>query len=51
MIGEEVKQRIREQTDIVSLIGEHVALKRSGSSFKGLCPFHPEKSPSFYVNP
>ncbi len=49
--GEEVIARIREQTDIVSLIGEHVALKRSGASFKGLCPFHPEKSPSFYVHP
>lgn len=50
-VGEDVIARVREQTDIVSLIGEHVALKRSGASFKGLCPFHPEKSPSFYVHP
>lgn len=49
--GEDVIARVREQTDIVALIGEHVALKRSGASFKGLCPFHPEKSPSFYVHP
>lgn len=49
--GEDVIARVREQTDIVSLIGEHVALKRSGAQFKGLCPFHPEKSPSFYVHP
>ena len=50
-VGEDVIARVREQTDIVSLIGESVALKRSGASFKGLCPFHPEKSPSFYVHP
>lgn len=49
--AEDVVARVREQTDIVALIGESVALKRSGASFKGLCPFHPEKSPSFYVNP
>lgn len=48
---DDFKDRVREQTDIVSLIGEHVALKRSGAQFKGLCPFHPEKSPSFYVHP
>jgi DNA primase len=41
---------IRERTDIVALVGEYVPLKRVGTSFRGLCPFHPEKTPSFYVH-
>jgi DNA primase len=39
------------RTDIVDFIGERIALKKAGSSFVGLCPFHQEKSPSFHVNP
>lgn len=42
---------IRERTDIASLVGEYVRLQKSGASFKGLCPFHSEKTPSFYVHP
>ena len=51
MISEEKIAEIRERTDVVALVGEYVALKRVGASFRGLCPFHSEKSPSFYVHP
>src|SRR6187397_712487 len=43
--------RVREVTDIVALASEHIALKRVGRRFSGLCPFHSEKSPSFSINP
>lgn len=43
----EVKQR----TDIVEVISEHASLTKAGRTFKGLCPFHSEKNPSFFVYP
>ncbi len=42
---------IRERVDMLELVGAKVQLKRSGKNWKGLCPFHNEKSPSFYVYP
>lgn len=51
MIPEDKIAEIRERASIAEVIGNHVALKKSGSSFKGLCPFHNEKTPSFYVHP
>ncbi len=47
---DQVKE-VKEKTDIVALIGEHVSLKKAGRHWKGLCPFHNEKSPSFTVSP
>ncbi|MEM9730632.1 MAG: CHC2 zinc finger domain-containing protein, partial [Myxococcota bacterium] len=51
LIPEDKIAEIRERASIAEVIGNHVALKKSGSSFKGLCPFHNEKTPSFYVHP
>jgi DNA primase len=42
--------RLREAVDIIDLISRYVPLKRSGTTWKGLCPFHDEKTPSFTVN-
>src|SRR5918997_2737737 len=44
-------QEVRERTDIVELIGAYVGLKKAGRSYKGVCPFHQEKTPSFIVFP
>ena len=43
--------RVKQQADIVRVIGEYVRLKKSGQNFSGLCPFHQEKTPSFSVSP
>ena len=45
-----VVEQIVKNADIVKIIGKHVELKRSGNEFKGCCPFHGEKTPSFFVN-
>jgi len=42
---------VKERIDLVALIGERVALKKAGKVYKGLCPFHIEKTPSFQVDP
>jgi DNA primase len=43
--------KVKQQADIVRVVGEYVRLKKSGQNFTGLCPFHAEKSPSFAVHP
>ena len=47
----EFKEKVKAATDIVDVIGKYVDLKRSGFSYKGLCHFHGEKTPSFIVMP
>src|SRR5438309_1119639 len=44
-------EKVKQQADIVRVIGEYVQLKRAGQNFRGLCPFHAEKTPSFNVHP
>lgn len=48
---QELVEEIKAQTDIVAIVSEHVALRRTGKNFVGLCPFHSEKTPSFTVSP
>ncbi len=50
-ISSEIIAEIRERTDIVQIIGEHVRLIPAGNSYKALCPLHKEKTPSFNVVP
>ncbi len=50
-ITEQKKEEIRDTADIVDIVSDYVKLKKSGQQFTGLCPFHNEKTPSFYVTP
>jgi DNA primase len=49
--SQETLDKVREACDIVEIIGEHATLKKSGQNYKGLCPFHSERTPSFVVSP
>ena len=51
MIDHLTVEKIKETANIVDVVSEFVTLKKSGSNYKGLCPFHNEKTPSFYVSP
>ncbi|MBL0220487.1 MAG: DNA primase [Myxococcales bacterium] len=51
MIPDDVITQIRDAADIIQVIGQHVQLRKAGRNWKGLCPFHGEKTPSFNVSP
>lgn len=51
MISHPALQEIQDRLNIVDLIGSYLPLKKAGRNFKGLCPFHPEKTPSFVIYP
>lgn len=51
MIPDDVIDEVRARADIVDIIGEMVPLKKAGKEFKARCPFHEERTPSFYVVP
>lgn len=50
-IPSHIIDQLNSQADLVSIIGRHTQLKKAGNEFKGCCPFHGEKTPSFYVHP
>lgn len=50
-IPDDKLQEVRDRIDIVDLVGRYVGLRRSGKNYSACCPFHEEKTPSFYVNP
>ena len=51
MIPQHVIEQVRDRTDVTELVGQYVDLKRAGTNYKGLCPFHQERTPSFIVSP
>ena len=51
MIDRATVERIKDAANIVDVVSEFVTLRRSGANYKGLCPFHDEKTPSFIVSP
>ena len=51
MIDHKTVDEIMSRADIVEVISDFVTLRKAGSSYKGLCPFHNEKTPSFVVTP
>lgn len=50
-LSDSTLEQLNAQADLVAMIGRHTVLKPAGREFKGCCPFHGEKTPSFYINP
>ena len=51
MIAKTTIEDIRSRSDVADVIGTYLTLRKNGATFKALCPFHKEKTPSFHVNP
>ncbi|MBD3245749.1 MAG: DNA primase [Candidatus Omnitrophica bacterium] len=51
MIPQEFIDEVQNRTDIVEVVSQYIPLKRAGRNYKAVCPFHNEKTPSFFVNP
>ena len=49
-VASDFVDKVRTAVDIVALVSESVPLKKAGRKYRGLCPFHPEKTPSFYID-
>ena len=51
MIDQQTIDRVQDTAQILDVVGEFVSLRRRGQNYVGLCPFHADKNPSFYVSP
>ena len=51
MIDQQTRQRILDTAQILDVVSDFITLRRQGVNYVGLCPFHSDRNPSFYVNP